>query len=337
MTRTLPEPVERARDLVSPRLTEVAGRLAPEIWTVVGYHFGWSGTDGAPGQGLGGKAVRPALALLSAEAAGAEPQVALDGAVAVELVHNFSLLHDDIMDRDRERHHRATAWTIFGEPRAILAGDALVNLSIEVLLEEPTGERVAAAALLSRATARMIDGQAQDLALEGRPDVTVEESLAMISAKTAALLSCASAIGAVLAGAAHELVAALSAYGEHVGVAFQAVDDQLGIWGQPELTGKPRWNDLRQRKSSLPVVSALEQRGADAERLRELLSRPDLGEGEVAEAAELVEACGGRRFAAEEAERRLGLALRELEQAAIEGPARDELAELAHFIVEREF
>jgi geranylgeranyl diphosphate synthase type I len=337
MTRTLPEPVERARELVSPRLQELAGRLAPEIWAVVGYHFGWSGADGAPDNSLGGKAVRPALALLSAEAAEGEPEVALDGAAAVELVHNFSLLHDDIMDRDRERHHRATAWTMFGEPRAILAGDALVNLSIEVLLERPTPERVRAAALLSRATARMIDGQAQDLALEGRPDVTVDECLSMISAKTAALLSCASAIGAVLAGGDDELVAALSAYGEHVGVAFQAVDDQLGIWGQPAVTGKPTFGDLRQRKRSLPVAAALESGGDEARRLADLLAKPDPTEEELARAAELVENAGGRARAQEEADRRLRLALDELEQANMPDRTRAELAALAVFITSREF
>ena len=337
MTRALPEPVERARELVAPRLHAVAGRLAPELWAVVGYHFGWTDADGAPGNGLGGKAVRPALALLSAEAIGAEPDVALDGAVAVELVHNFSLLHDDIMDRDRERHHRATAWTLFGEPRAILAGDALVNLSVDVLLEPATPERVSAAALLSRATARMIDGQAQDLALEGRPDVTVDECLAMISAKTAALLSCASAIGAVLAGGDDRLVAALSAYGEHVGVAFQAVDDQLGIWGEPEVTGKPTFGDLRQRKRSLPVAAALEAGGADAESLTRLLARPDLSEEELALAAELVERAGGRARAQEEADGRLRLALEELERAAMPEHVRAELASLARFIAFREF
>jgi geranylgeranyl diphosphate synthase type I len=194
-----------------------------------------------------------------------------------------------------------------------------------------------AASLLVDATARMIAGQSEDMAREGRLDVSTEECTAMHAAKTGALLSCASAIGAVLAGASQEIVRPLATFGIHVGIAFQAVDDQLGIWGRPELTGKPTWNDLRQRKSSLPVVAALEQRSAESKRLRELLGRPDLTEAEIAEAAELVEACGGRSFAADEGERRLELALNEVDSAPIDPEARDELTELARFIVEREF
>ena len=115
----------------------------------------------------------------------------------------------------------------------------------------------------------------------------------MHAAKTGALLSCASSIGAVLAAGDKEVVGALASFGIQVGIAFQAVDDQLGIWGRPELTGKPTWNDLRQRKSSLPVVAALDSDCDEAGRLRELLSRPDLSEPEIAEAAELVEPAAG--------------------------------------------
>lgn len=337
MTNTLPASLGRARELVWPALRAAIETLAPDIRPVAAYHFGWAEADGTPGNGGGGKAVRPALALASAAAAGAPPETGVDGAVGLELVHNFSLLHDDIMDRDEARHHRPTAWTLFGEPRAILAGDAMANLSTQILLRPPTKNRMRAASLLVDATARMIAGQSEDMAREGRLDVTPEECTAMHAAKTGALLSCASAIGAVLAGAGNEVVEPLGRFGIHVGIAFQAVDDQLGIWGRPELTGKPTWNDLRQRKSSLPVVAALEAHSSEATRLRQLLSAADLSEEEIAEAAELVDACGGRRYAAEEAERRFELALLELDRAPIDPDARAELAELGRFIVEREF
>ena len=332
MTTTLPERLNRARDLVWPALRSAVDTLEPDLRAVAVHHFGWN-DDGAGG----GKAVRPALALASAAAVGGSPETAVDGAIAVELIHNFSLLHDDIMDRDQERHHRPTAWTVFGEARAILAGDALANLATQVLLRRDTAEAARATALLADATARMIAGQSEDMSREGRVGVRVEEVVAMHAAKTGALLSCASAIGAVLAGGDQEVVSRLAGFGIQVGIAFQAVDDLLGIWGRPELTGKPRWNDLRQRKSSLPVVAALEAQCDEAERLRELLSRADLSEAEIAEAAELVEQCGGRRHASDEAERRLGLALRELDRASIERDAHDELEGLARFIVEREF
>jgi len=332
MTTTLPETVNRARELVWPALREAVDTLEPDLRAVAVQHFGWD-EDGASG----GKAVRPALTLASAAAVGAPPETAVDGAVAVELVHNFSLLHDDIMDRDEERHHRPTAWTVFGEARAILAGDALANLATQVILRRGTAEATWAASMLADATARMIAGQSEDMSREGRIGVRIEEVVAMHAAKTGALLSCSSAIGAVLAGSDEEVVQRLASFGIQVGIAFQAVDDQLGIWGRPELTGKPRWNDLRQRKSSLPVVAALDTQCVEADRLRELLSQPERTEEEIAEAAELVEACGGRQFAAAEAERRLTLALKELDRAQIEPAARDELEGLARFIVEREF
>jgi geranylgeranyl diphosphate synthase type I len=332
MTATLPETLNRARELVWPALRSAVDTLEPDLRAVAVHHFGWD-EDGAGG----GKAVRPALALASAAAVGGSPETAVDGAAAVELVHNFSLLHDDIMDRDQERHHRPTAWIVFGEARAIVGGDALANLANQVLLRRGTPEAMRATALLVDATARMIAGQSEDMGREGKLGVRIEDVIAMHAAKTGALLSCASSIGAVLAGGDEDAVSRLAAFGIQVGIAFQAVDDQLGIWGRPELTGKPTWNDLRQRKSSLPVVAALDVQCDEADRLRELLSEPNRSEAEIAEAAELVELCGGRRYAADEAERRLALALRELERARIDPVAREELEGLARFIVEREF
>jgi geranylgeranyl diphosphate synthase type I len=321
MTRTLPAPVDRARDLVVPALQEAVLRLEPSIREVVEYHMGLTGG--------GGKALRPALGLLSAQAAGGTAEDALPGAVSVELVHNFSLLHDDVMDKDQERHHRPTAWTVYGESRAILAGDALQTLSIEVL------DDVRAIALVAGATQRMIAGQALDLGLEGRWDATVDECLEMIAGKTAALLSCSTGVGALLAGAPDGTVTALASFGEQLGMAFQAVDDLLGIWGQPELTGKPVGNDLRQKKVSLPVAAGLES--DEAPRLRELLSSAELTGEQVGEATELLERAGAPAFTSQEAERRLGLALAELERADLEPGPRDELAALARFIIEREF
>jgi geranylgeranyl diphosphate synthase type I len=329
VTRVLPPPVDRARDLVVPALREAVQRLEPGIREVVEYHLGLD-------EATTGKALRPALALLSAEAVGAMPEVAVDGAVSVELVHNFSLLHDDVMDRDQERHHRPAAWTVFGESRAILAGDALSTLSIEVLVAKPGEERVRAAALVADATARMIAGQSLDLALEGRTDATVAECLEMISGKTAALLSCSSAVGAILGRADAPVVDGLAAFGEHLGIAFQAVDDLLGIWGRPEVTGKPVGNDLRQRKVSLPVAAGLEHGGEESARLRELLAA-ELSDADVQEATALLDRSGAHEVTAAEAEKQLAAALAELERAPLEPGPREELAELARFVAAREF
>jgi len=334
---TAPRVLERAREIVAPELGRWTNRLSPPLRLVIGYHLGFVRPDGGPASANGGKSVRSALALLSAEAAGSSAETALPGAVAVELVHNFSLLHDDVMDRDRERRHRPTAWTLFGEPSAILAGDALLVLAQRALLEEPSPACVAAAEALSEATARMISGQAADVSFVEDDSVSLERCLRMMSDKTGALLSCAASIGAVLAGGSEDAVRALATYGSHLGVAFQSVDDLLGIWGDPEVTGKPAANDLRERKKSLPVAAALDSGGPGARKLRALLPGDPLGEAEVAEAAALVEHLGGQDRARDIAEGELARCLKALARVPLADPARSELAELARFVIEREF
>jgi len=337
MTRTLPPVLDGAAARVAPALRDAVGQLAPGLRTLVGYHLGWVDAAGRPAALEGGKSVRATLALLSAAAAGAGPDEGLPGAAAVELVHTFSLLHDDIMDGDEERHHRPTAWTVFGRARAILAGDAVLALAFRVVLEAPSPHRAAAVESIAEATARLIDGQAQDLDLEARVDVTPDECTRMSAGKTGALLECSASIGAQLAGAGTEVTGPLRAFGGHLGIAFQAVDDLLGIWGDPAVTGKPAHGDLARRKSSLPVAIALASGGADAARLAGLVARPALAAADLESAAALVEACGGRAGAAEQAARELDLALHALDAAPIDAGARDDLAAVARFVTTREF
>jgi geranylgeranyl diphosphate synthase, type I len=348
MSVQTPRVLDRVRLLTVPALRAAVARLEPSIARVAAYHLGWVDADGNAMAGNGGKTVRPALAMLSAEAVAASAEVALPGAVAVELVHNFSLLHDDLMDGDEERRHRPTSWKVFGPAMAILAGDALLALAEDVLLEAPDETGPRAARHLTEATDRLITGQAEDLSFEARLDVSVGECMAMVGNKTGALLACSASIGAVLAGAPVESVEALSGYGYHLGLAFQAVDDLLGIWGQSEVTGKPAWSDLRQRKKSVPVAYALSSGSRVAERLAGLLGEagppgvraaeggPRLSEEDLALAAKLVQEAGGRDWTMAEAERQLGLALRRLDSLAVPAVARDELVSLARFVTSRE-
>ncbi|MCF2526074.1 polyprenyl synthetase family protein [Yinghuangia soli] len=331
-----PVVLDRAREATQPALRAAVARLEPPLARVSSYHMGWADTEGRPMPGNGGKALRPALALLSAEAVGAPTGEGVPGAVAVELVHNFSLLHDDLMDGDEERRHRPTAWKAFGPGLAVLAGDGLLVLAEQVLMES-SGQGDRAAKLLTDATAALIDGQSQDLSFETRMDVTVEECLAMAGNKTGALLACASAIGAALAGADQVVVDRLYAFGHNLGIAFQAVDDLLGIWGRPEVTGKPAWNDLRQRKKSVPVAAALTSGGSNATALAELYATPgDLTEDQLALAARLVEEAGGRIRTEVEAQRHLELALASLDGLGIPEVTRTDLAALAAFTTTRE-
>ncbi|MDX3238348.1 polyprenyl synthetase family protein [Streptomyces sp. ME03-5709C] len=341
--------LERGRELSTPVLRAAVDRLAPPMDTVAAYHFGWIDAAGNPFHGDSGKAVRPALALLSAEAAGAAPEVGVPGAVAVELVHNFSLLHDDLMDGDEQRRHRDTVWKVHGPAQAILVGDALFALANEILLEQRTVEAGRATRRLTAATRKLIDGQAQDISFEHRERVTVEECLEMEGNKTGALLACACSIGAVLGGASEADADALEEYGYHLGLAFQAVDDLLGIWGDPAATGKQTWSDLRQRKKSLPVVAALAAGGSASRRLADLLAadakaadasdRQDIesfDEEEFATRAALIEEAGGREWTSREARRQYATAIAALDKMDMTAEVRRKLVGLADFVVVRE-
>jgi geranylgeranyl diphosphate synthase type I len=341
---TVPSVLFRARDLVVPALRAAVDLLAPELQGVAAYHLGWVDELGTALAGDGGKGVRPALAVLSAEAVGAAGRIGVPGAAAIELVHNYSLIHDDVMDNDRERRHRATVWTVFGVPQAIIVGDALAALAVQLLLdpallvpEVGQSEGSAAARLLTEATAKMIAGQSQDMAFEERERVTFAECIAMEAGKTGALLGCASSIGAVLAGAGSDTVAALDRFGVELGISFQAVDDLLGIWGDPKTTGKPRMADLRQHKKSLPVTFALSSGAAIADELAALLQVSELSEEQIVRMATIVEECGGREATNALADERLRLALASLESAAITDSAHEEFREIARFVVERQF
>src|ERR1700733_4715375 len=171
MTATIPAGVATARGLVGPAMATAVDRLSPEVRKVAAYHLGLTDADGRPETSTAGKALRPALAVLSARAAGAAPERGVPAAAAVEFVHNFSLLHDDIMDGDTERRHRPTAWTVFGVGAALLAGAALLCLAQDMLITDPSPQGVWAARCLSAAVHRLIAGQGADLAFERRDGV----------------------------------------------------------------------------------------------------------------------------------------------------------------------
>lgn len=335
MTATLPSSLHKARQFVDPELRAAVAGLDQETRRVSEYHFGWIDADGSPADSTG-KAVRPALVLLSAQAGGGQYGQASSVAAAVEMVHNFSLLHDDLMDEDFSRRHRPTAWTVFGGSAALLAGDALLNRALQSLLEDPSPGAIPAARSLSSTASKLIVGQSADLDFERRTDVTLDECLAMAAGKTAALLACASSIGALFVGAPRQTVVELYAFGSELGMAFQIVDDLLGLWGDPAVTGKPVLSDLRARKKTLPVVHALSSGTAAGLRLSTLYAKRDpMTEAELREAAGMVEEAGSAEWMHAECERRLISARKHLRLAGCDGAA-DELTELADFIVRRQ-
>ncbi|MER6056449.1 polyprenyl synthetase family protein [Streptomyces albidoflavus] len=291
----------RCRALTHPALVDAVGQLDPWTGRMAAYALGWRDPGGAPDPtGSGGKGLRQALAVLSAEAVGASGTTALPAAVAVELVHTFSLLHDDIMDGDPLRRRRPAVWRAYGVGPAVLAGDALHALAVQTLAEAP-GERAPAAVRhLSGTLTALVRGQADDLRFEELPWTGPDAPglaayRAMAEQKTGVLLGCAAALGAELGGAPGATVTALDRAGRHLGIAFQAVDDLLGIWGDPALTGKPVHSDLRQRKKTFPLLAALAGAGPARRELAALLDSAEPLEGaRAAHAAALVDEAGGR-------------------------------------------
>ncbi|MFC3233797.1 polyprenyl synthetase family protein [Streptomyces nitrosporeus] len=329
--------LERTRDAVGPHLRAAVETLPGAIRRVALYHFGWQDADGTPTAGPSGKAIRPALVLAAARALGGDAESAMRAAVAVELVHNFTLLHDDVIDEDTTRRHRPTAWALFGVPDAVIAGDALLALAQRLLAEDPHPAAMEAAARLSACVIELCAGQQADCALEEREprDVTLDECLAMATAKTGALLGCACALGALYAGADGGTVRSMDGFGRESGLAFQFIDDLIGIWGDTGRTGKPVGADLAAHKKSLPVVAALTSGTPAAGELAALYGGPMNTPGEVGRAAEVIERAGGRDWAQECAADRMARAVHHLSRAVPDPATAEELLALAEFVTRR--
>jgi geranylgeranyl diphosphate synthase type I len=332
------EILTRTRLVVEPALRAAVSGLPGSLRGIAAYHFGWQDAQGNDSEGGGGKLLRPALVVSAAAALGGPDAAAeaVSAAVAVELVHNFTLLHDDVMDRDSTRHHRPTVWSVFGTSQAILAGDALHALGLRILTEDRHPAAGQAAARLSACVVELCDGQQADCSFEERSDVSLEECLAMAEAKTGALLGCACALGALYGGADEAAVEAMDAFGRQVGLAFQLIDDLIGIWGDPLVTGKPVRADIASRKKSLPVVAALRAAGPAAADLAAVygLEGP-LADDEVSRAVAAIDEAGGRDWAQVQACDRMALALAHLSGAVPEESSADDLLALAELVTRR--
>lgn len=300
---------------------------------IAGYHIGWWDADGRPCD-HGGKMIRPALTLACARAVSGQaewPEAAVAAAVSVELIHDFSLLHDDVMDKDLTRRGRRTAWAQFGASQAILAGDALLVAAMDLA----GGGR--AAIVLSQAVLELCAGQSADLAFETRSGVGLGECLTMAEQKTGALLGAACQLGAMAGGADDTAASWYRAFGRELGLAFQLADDLLGIWGDPLVTGKPAGSDLTSRKKSLPVVAARASGTEAGDHLGKLYEQDgEMSPQTAARAARLVEAAGGRAWAQQEAERRTAAALTALARAHPDPGGTADLRALAAVIARRD-
>ena len=338
---------------------ELDGKTLP-IYDTLRYYMGWADINGGPinrssQNGVAendsaqnpaeGKRLRPTLCLLACEAVGGDPATALPAAAAIEMVHNFSLIHDDIEDGDRTRHHRPTLWVVWGEPVAIVAGNGLLvvaDLAVHKLLAAgvSTDTAVAAGHILTERYLSMMEGQYLDIAYEGRTDVTVDEYLAMIERKTGALMKGAVELGAIIgsggASDSEHAVDGLRAVGDDLGRIFQIRDDVLGIWGGPAL-GKPVGADIKRKKNSLPVVHVFEHaRDAQRSELQRIYTGDEIEGDDVERVLEVMDALGTRNWCQDQAEIRWEQAHERLASLRLASGAAAELLELGEYLLIRE-
>jgi geranylgeranyl diphosphate synthase type I len=283
----------------------LGGREGPAqpLYEMLAYHLGLDQPDGPRG-----KRLRPLLGLLAYQSLAGHHDHVLPGAAAVELGHNFSLVHDDIEDSDRERRHRPTLWAIWGIPLAINAGDALFALSrlaLYRLLDQGFSEERVLQLMheYDKTCLRLCEGQFLDISFERRVDVTVEEYMEMIDRKTAALIGASVRAGAILATDDEATIEAYTRFGQDLGIAFQMTDDVKGSFWTSAESGKAEAGDIRKRKKTLPLVWALEHASEpDGARLREIYA-PGAGEDgpmppdQVDEVLAILERCGAKEHA----------------------------------------
>jgi geranylgeranyl diphosphate synthase type I len=321
---------------LQPGLRAAIDTLPDDMRRIASYHFGWWDEHGHALDGQGGKALRPALVLLAAEAVGGTAASALPAAVAVELVHNFSLLHDDLMDQDVTRRHRPTAWKVFGASAAILVGDALSALATDVLAASDHPAALPGVRVLNAAVQDLIQGQIMDVAFERRTGVDLAECQQMAHAKTAALIGGACALGVLYGQGGDEQVRALRSFGHALGLAFQHIDDLLGIWGDPAITGKPSYSDLRGRKKTLPIVAALNSGSPSGSELAARYHRDGpLSDADLTTEADLIDSAGGRAFSQDQADQLAAQARHHLRSAHLTARTA-ELEALAHLATSRD-
>ncbi len=333
--------LSRYRQPVLGAMRAALDRPGIEHIALMRYHLGWEDAHGAAIDAPGGKMLRPAFCLLSCEAVGGDIARALSAAAAIELLHNFTLIHDDIEDASDTRHGRETLWRRFGIPLAINAGDGLFVLAQRTLLDMtdagvPADRVIEAARVLNEACIVLCEGQHADISFESRHRVSLGEYEAMIAGKTASLLGASAQIGAIAGGADNATAAALGECARKLGMGFQVQDDVLGIWGDAAVTGKPVADDIRSKKRSFPVVWAFERAPAAVRERLDTIYGGDMSEPAVNEAVALLAEAGARATSTTEAGRWVTDGLRALDGLRLEPSRRLEIEALAAFFVRRD-
>ncbi len=302
------------------------------------YHLGWRDEKLSPCDNKGGKQLRSTMCLLACEAVSGKFENALPGAAAVELVHNFSLIHDDIEDGDEKRRHRPTVWKLWGVPQAINTGDAMDVFSYMAIMELKVKPETMVSVLkvFNETIMQLCEGQYLDMDFQNRKGVTVEEYVEMITGKTAALIEASTAIGAMAATDDQEVIRRFKSFGHKIGIGFQIQDDILGIWGDPAKTGKSARNDIRNKKKTLPVLYAL-QYSQQKDELKSLYEKEKFAEADIDSVFKILTEAGSYEYTAGVASKYRDEALAELEGLCPGSQAMEDIIAIGRFLVDRDY
>jgi len=333
---------QRYRANISRSLRDRLSQQHSDVYDMLRYYMGWVDENGRPHEAMEGKALRPTLCLFACEAVGGALEMAMPSAVALEFIHTFSLIHDDIQDRDEIRHNRKTLWAVWGDPKALVAGNVLRVVADECLHQLLDSgldydRALAAGMLLTEAYLEMIEGQYLDLQFEGRHDISMSDYLNMISRKTGALIRCSLNLGAVVGAQEQGVGDAFKESGRAMGYVFQIIDDVLGVWGDEETTGKPVGADIRRKKNSYPVVYTMGRANdKDQKMLNEIYEKDELDDSDVDSVLAVMDRLDVKNQAQQEAEKYANVALESLAPVELSREARQEVEDLAHFLLVRD-
>ncbi|MBM4462481.1 MAG: polyprenyl synthetase family protein [Chloroflexi bacterium] len=337
---SLPDSFSRYQDELEAELRAVVDAGRSPLYNIMRYHLGWIDEKGQNRRGAG-KMARPTLCLLACEVVGGDWRSALPAAAAVELIHNFSLIHDDIQDRSRERRNRVAVWKLWGEAQGINAGDAMYALAQLALLRlerksTPLEKIILLSRGLAQASVELCEGQYLDVAYEGRLDTDTEHYLDMIDKKTARLFETSLCFGAILGTDNQAQISALGSFGRNLGMAFQVHNDLQGICGGKG-AGRSFYTDIRNRKKTLPIIYALQRVDAgEKERLVELYGRPRIPAKDVPFVMGLLSSTGARGYAEKIKEQYHLQALKDLARAVIPPSFQQQLREVAAFLLQED-
>lgn len=334
---------DRYRADLLAELKLAVGEDSSPIYNMMRYHLGWVDKEGHPEQAPGGKFLRPTLCLLACEAVSNDWSPALPAAAAIELVHNFTLIHDDIEDNSRERHHRTTVWKVWGGAHGINSGDgmwAVAQLALFKLQQRGVASEkiIYASHLLAETCLKLCEGQSLDIDYQDRTNIGIEDYLRMIDGKTAQLFKCSLALGA-LVGTNEDymsntsIISHFSSFGRNLGLAFQMHDDVLGIWSKEKYTGKS-CTDIKEKKKSLPIVYAFQKaEGHDRERLLNIYEGNSSSANDVTDVLHILDNLDARKYTEHYREHYMHQALQELHTMNLIPERKAEIEEVATFML----